>query len=328
MNRENLQKFQDKIDQSKNILIIGHERPDGDLISSALSLKLAFQQINKEAIIFFDDFAADKFSFLPKVEDILVKSENKEIEADYDLIIGLDYGSKDKLCFPTNFKKQAFFVTIDHHLEDSQIGDLKIINTDYSSTCEMLYVILKSMDVNINKDIANCLICGIITDTGGLQHQRVGVDTFLAVSHLLQKGARPYRVARNVFRSYSFNVLKLWGRILSRIKKDPNDLMSFSVVSRKDLEECACSIEDLAGLVSIINTNPDTKFTLLLTEEKENLMNGSLRSEGYKGVDVSKIAKIFGGGGHKLASGFRSDKNLQEILRKIYQSMSNSIDNA
>lgn len=304
---------------SQNVLIVGHENPDGDLISSALALKLGLEQKNKKIVVYLDNFPVNKFSFLPKIAKIDISG--KDITVNYDLVVGLDYGSSSKLHLPSNFREDVFFMTIDHHLKDSQIGDLQVIEEERSSTCEIIYHLLREAEMNIDKDIASCLACGIITDTGGLQHQRVGQDTFLIISDLIERGARPNKVVQHLFRNHSVSVLKLWGRILSRIKKDPKNLMSFSIVSRKDLLECNCEADDLAGLVSIINTNQETKFTLLLTETDENLLNGSLRSEGHSGIDVSKIAKVFGGGGHKLASGFRSGDDLQEILRKIYNSL-------
>ncbi len=311
--------------EAQNILIVGHENPDGDLISSSLAMKLGLEQKNKKTVVYLDYFPINKFNFLPKIAEINISGE--EISNDYDLVIGLDYGSSKKLHLPPNFREDVFFVTIDHHLQDSQIGDLQIIEEDRSSTCEIIYHLLRGAGMDINKDIASCLACGIITDTGGLQHQRVCTDTFLIISDLIEKGARLNKVVKYLFHNHSVAVLKLWGRILSRIKKDPKNLMSFSIVSRKDLLECNCEVDDLAGLVSIINTNPDTKFTLLLTETDEHLLNGSLRSEGYSGIDVSKIAQVFGGGGHKLASGFRTDEDLQEILRKIYNSLDRETGN-
>lgn len=312
-------KLYEVLREARSALIVGHNNPDGDLISSALALKIGLEQKGKEAAVYLDCFPVNKFGFLPKTEEINVSGDN--VKENYDLVVGLDYGSSHKLHLPPNFREDVFFATIDHHLKDSQIGECQVIEDDKSSTCEIVYRILQEMGVDINRDIANCLACGIITDTGGLQHQRVGTDTFLIVSDLVQRGARLNKVVKHLFRNHSVSVLKLWGRILSRIKKDPKNLMSFSVVSRKDLAECGCEVDDVAGLVSIINTNPDTKFTLLLTETDEKLLNGSLRSEGYTGIDVSKIAKVFGGGGHRLASGFKSSEDLQEILRKIYDSL-------
>lgn len=307
---------------SANILVVGHEHPDGDSISSALALKFFFEAFGKQAEIFFDKFSIEHFCFLPAIESVITLED--KLKGLYDLVVGIDYGSEKKLYLPSKNISCGtnsgipFFVTIDHHLVDSQIGDVKIIKEDRSSTCEVLYEMFKELNFTITKKIADCLLCGIISDTGGLQHKSVSHNTLLAVGDLLEKGAKPYKIVKHLFQNHSVDVLKLWGKILSRIKKDPHNLMSFSIVSKGDLYECGCSIEDLGGLVSIINTNPDTKFTLLLTESDAHLMSGSLRSEDYKGVDVSQIAKVFGGGGHKLASGFKSEENVREILKKIY----------
>jgi len=115
--------------------------------------------------------------------------------------------------------------------------------------------------------------------------------------------------------------IKLWGKALSRVRTYDEIGMAISYLSKEDIEECGAKEEDISGLVGVINTISDTRFSLLLTEYKNKKIRGSLRSEEYKGVDVSSIAKSLGGGGHKLASGFEISGSIKKVwlsLMKLF----------
>ena len=133
----------------------------------------------------------------------------------------------------------------------------------------------------------------------------------------MKKGSRVDKITKNIFNSKSMAAIKLWGIALSRIKTDAKTGMAVSYVSKKDIEDSGAKEEDLSGLVNVINTVSDAKFSLLLTEFENRKIKGSLRSEEYKGIDVSRIARSLGGGGHKLASGFEFDGDLQNNVAKI-----------
>jgi len=111
--------------------------------------------------------------------------------------------------------------------------------------------------------------------------------------------------------------IKLWGTALSRIETDPVSGMAVSYVSMADIEQAGARQEDLAGVVSVINTVSDAKFSLLLTEYDDQKIKGSLRSEEYNNIDVSAIARSLGGGGHKLASGFELEGDLGKSVTRI-----------
>ncbi len=134
----------------------------------------------------------------------------------------------------------------------------------------------------------------------------------------MKKVPRIDKIAKNIFSSKNVPAIKLWGKALNRIQKDKNTGMAVSYLSKKDLEECGAKQEDISGLISVINTVGDAKFSLLLTEGNDNKIRGSLRSEEYKNIDVSRIAKSLGGGGHKLASGFEVEgKNAKDGVERI-----------
>jgi phosphoesterase RecJ-like protein len=123
-------------------------------------------------------------------------------------------------------------------------------------------------------------------------------------SDLMKKGAPISKIVDIVFANKKISTLKLWGRAFEKAKINPRNGMIATVLTEDDIKDCEASTEDIAQVASILNTVPGTKFSLILSQREGDNIKGSLRSEEYKGVDVSEIAHQFGGGGHKLASGF------------------------
>ncbi|MEA1937113.1 MAG: bifunctional oligoribonuclease/PAP phosphatase NrnA [Patescibacteria group bacterium] len=310
------------IKSSENILILTHKNPDGDAVGSVLGLGQALGSLNKNVECFSKDAVPAVFEFLPNVAIIKNSVKLKK----YDLVILLDCalfsrtGLDDIKDIIDSFNN---LLIIDHHPQGTaEVGYLndcvQIIDPSASSTAVLIYRLLKKLDLKITKDIAHCLLTGIFTDTGGFQHSNTDTQTLEITAELMNRGPRIDKIARNIFNSKNVSAIKLWGKALSRIQKDENTGMAVSYLSKKDLAECGAKQEDISGLISVINTVSGTKFSLLLTESEDNKIRGSLRSEEYKNIDVSRIAQSLGGGGHKLASGFEIEGgDLKSGIEKI-----------
>ena len=145
---------------------------------------------------------------------------------------------------------------------------------------------------------------GILSDTGNFQHANTSSRVMEISSDLMKKGASVSKIIEATFANKKLSTLKLWGRAFEKAKINPINGLITTVLTKEDIEECSASTEDIGQVASILNTVPGTKFSLILSERDNGTIKGSLRSEEYKGVDVSEIAHLFGGGGHKLASGF------------------------
>lgn len=299
------------IKSNKDILILTHKNPDGDAVGSVLGLAEALSSPDKNIECFSKDAVPDVFEFLPNVTMI----KNSVKLKNYDLVILLDCAlfSRTGLDNITDvIDSFDNLLIIDHHPKGAEeVGYLdscvQVIDPAASSAAVLVYNLLKELDLKITKDIANCLLTGIFTDTGGFQHSNTDAQTLQITAELMGKGPRIDKIARNIFNSKSVPAIKLWGKALARIQRDKNTGMAVSYLSKKDLEECGAKQEDISGLISVINTVSDAKFSLLLTESEDNRIRGSLRSEEYGNIDVSRIAKSLGGGGHKLASGFEME---------------------
>lgn len=312
--REDFNKINELIAQSKNILIVSHRAPDEDAVGSALALSLALKKQGMESSIFIADYQSKEFKFLPGYNLISSKLSNH----DFDLVFALDYGDVRRLAINNLLEQnKTTIITVDHHLDGgtNHVGDVKILEP-VSSTSEIIYYYLKESGWTIDRDIATCLLTGIIGDTGGFLHSNTSHKTLLIVGELLSRGIRINKIIKQILNSSSLvNNSQVLGQLLSRIEKYPELDLVYLVINNNDFESWHKS--DLDNLASAINTVEDCKWALLLVEYEKGKTKGSLRSEEYKGIDVSKIASLFGGGGHKLASGFRTDDEPEKVLRQV-----------
>ncbi len=312
--KENFNKVSELIAQSKNILIVSHRAPDEDAVGSALALNLALKKQGIDSSIFISDYSPREYKFLPGYN--LISSEIKNCE--FDLIFALDYGDIKRLSLDDFLiQKQPTIITIDHHVDEgtNHIGEIKILESA-SSTSEIIYDYLNESGWQIDKDIATCLLTGIIGDTGGFLHSNTSYKTLIMVGNLLSKGIRINKITKQILNNKTLaNNSKLLGGLLSRVEKYHDLNLVYLIVNHDDFESWHKS--DLDNLVSTINTVDDCNWALLLVEYEKGKTKGSLRSEDFKGVDVSKIASLFGGGGHKLASGFRAEGRPEEVFQTL-----------
>jgi phosphoesterase RecJ-like protein len=156
----------------------------------------------------------------------------------------------------------------------------------------------------ITPSIATCLLTGIFTDTGSFMHSNTSGHTLSVASALMQKGARTSTVAKHTYKGKSLGALKAWGRALQNSFLDTDNHIIYSVITEEDLADFD-NIKPSAfeGLVETLNKVPEAKFALFLKQDGA-VIKGSLRSDPFKGINVAKIAQLFGGGGHQWASGF------------------------
>lgn len=300
------------IKEADKILLFAHSRPDGDTVGSVLALKEYLNSLGKEATVACFDPMPEYLNLLTKETFVFPDSLNL---GEFKLIIACDSVERGFQGIKEKLREDQVVALLDHHPDISLKGDINIIDPLYSSVCEIVFDFLSLNRADINKKIANCLLLGIVGDTGIFQHSNTTPKIMQTASILMKKGASLSKLVEAVFVNKKISTLKLWGRAFEKAKLNPENGMITSVLTAKDLEECEASLEDINQVAGILDTVPGAKFALVLSEREGGIVKGSLRSEEYKGVDVSKIAAEFGGGGHKLASGFEVKGKIIETER-------------
>ncbi|MEA3273541.1 MAG: bifunctional oligoribonuclease/PAP phosphatase NrnA [Patescibacteria group bacterium] len=301
------------IKKAESIALVTHKNPDGDAMGSTLALKIYLEKIGKKATVFYAGKMDTHLRFLPKyrlgyfkeenfLDDAYIKREN------FDLFIVSDAPELKRVGLFSLKNENTLrekLVFIDHHTDRVEEKCLlEIASRKKAATCQIIYDFFEFHKINFGENIATCLLTGLFTDTGGFLHANTTSRIMQLASNLMRKGASLSKIAKKTFSNRKANALKIWGRALARARFNKNSKLVFSYVTEKDLVECGASLEDLSGVTNILGAAEDSTYSLLLTESGRDKIKGSLRSEEYKHCDVSQIAKLFGGGGHKLASGF------------------------
>jgi len=293
------------IDQSANVLLTMHERMDGDDGGALLAMGAQLEKMGKQITYTVKKGVPPSLNFLPGVEKILDDAPN----LNYDLLI--TFGCSDLsrtgstiIAELSVINNKLSIINFDHHPDNTNFGQVNIVDAKKSSVAELVYDFFNYNKWEITKDIATCLLTGIITDTGGFMHSNTQSSTLKAAGLLLRKGAQGHKIIRETYKNKSPQILKAWGKAMENSYYDEKNKIIYSVMTEKDLAEFT-SLPQAAfeGFTETLNTMPEAKFAMFLRQDG-GIIKGSLRSDTFKNIDVSKIAHIFGGGGHKLAAGF------------------------
>ena len=307
------------IKESQDILLFAHSRPDSDTVGSALALYEYIKSLGKNVdIACFDPYPeylrslSDNYFHFPATLDlkkynlvIAVDSVERGFQKVYPVKSSQSEDAKGVFNGVKNgFLENQVIALLDHHPDITIKGDINVIDPNYSSVCEIIYDFLEFNKIKLTRNISTFLLLGILGDTGMFQHSNTTAHVMEIASNLMKNGAPITKIINIAFSNKNISTLKLWGRAFEKAKINPENGMIVSVLTQKEMDDCGATADDIAQVSGILNTVPGTKFALILSERGGGIIKGSLRSEDYKGVDVSRIAAMFGGGGHRLASGF------------------------
>ncbi len=313
--------FKEKIKESHNILIVGHLRPDGDAISSCCAMLEIVKQFNKKGEIFCSgnipenlNYLANYYQICTSLEELKdkIKCDKDNILECFDLLIVVDCGSLNRTNLSQEIKKsrqnkQPFIIEIDHHPKVDDYSDLEIRQNMAASTTEIIYDLSSFLNIKLNKSLSECLLTGIITDTGNFFYPNASAKTLKISAQLLEKGANLSKIIKQVNTNKNLAIFKLWGLAMERLTVHPDYDFAFSVLTLKDLELISGDWEEisetLSSIAGFLSNLANVKATLLLHETAPGMIKGHLRSSNPN-VDISTIARQLGGGGHPQASGF------------------------
>jgi len=299
------QKIKDKVDNAKHILALSHQNPDGDGLGALLALGIYFRSINTPHVLFCLDPAPEYFQFLPNVE-VITSDETHLATKEFDLIIILDSGDLEYAGIHEHFRKLKglpVVINIDHHPSNAYFGHINLVHPAASSTSEIIYHFLDYFRFPIDKEVATCLLTGILTDTGGFSNLATTSSSMEVASKLLASGARLKQITENALKNKSLTQLQLWGRALARLKRDEKTGVVTTVITQKDFDELDIDDNGTEGIANFLNNIDGAKVIIVLREKEDGTIKASLRTT-HPEVDVSELAKKFGGGGHKKAAGF------------------------
>lgn len=304
-----LEQIKELILNAKKILILTHENPDGDAIGSSLGFMIGLKKLEKEVDVVIPELN-EMYSFLPGIECI-----KKDVSAeDYDLCIALDSSDLDRLgILRSAFEKIENTIVIDHHITNQNFGDVNYVNAVASSTCQNIIVILATLDIAINKEMATCIYTGMLTDTGGFRYN-VQSETFEFAGMLLETGIDIAKIYKILFDTSTLARTKLLGRAINNLEIFCDGKVAFTYVTAEDFEELKNQDGDQEGIVNYGRDIEGVEVSIF-AREKDGKRKVSLRSNEY--FNVSLLASKYSGGGHLKAAGFETEKSIKEIKEEL-----------
>ncbi|WP_049691278.1 DHH family phosphoesterase [Anaerococcus jeddahensis] len=319
ISQKELEKFKNFIDKANSIAISAHINPDGDALGSALGLRKSLELYGKKADVIKISQVDDYLKFLPQIENYKDPSQKE-----YDLFIIVDCSEFDRIDKAIEICKNSKNVlVIDHHKGGSIKTDLNIIHSDSPASCELVYEIIKRLNLPMDKEIATLLYAGLVTDTGRFLYSNISELTFYTAADLYKIGADFEMIYKNLYQNKEISKLQFENHLLNKVEfKKPYALVG---VSQKTCVDFGVQMGDSESVVNMLRDLKGIEVACLVKEYGENEYKISLRSKDY--LDVSEIARNNGGGGHIRASGFTLNADsMDEALNKMRKILEEAIN--
>jgi phosphoesterase RecJ-like protein len=323
----------DFIEKYDKFIITAHETPDGDALGSEYAMLLALRKLGKTARILNADPAPQKFAFIDSGDEFEVLVRKEQIPKDigeYGLFI-LDVndinniGQVATLILP---RVKEYFI-VDHHDSETIQLSKNHIEQNASSTCEILYLLFREMNMELDLPIAQALYMGILYDTGSFIYPKTTAITFEIAHDLVSLGVQPNMTYVNVYESNSISSLVLMSKVLATLELHYDNHVAVQTMTEDLLREAGAIYEESDLLINIPLRSGDVRVSVFFKENLEGIKRCSLRSKGN--IDVATIAQSLGGGGHKTAAGFKCVRPFEvmkvEILEMLHKYFNNQQTN-
>lgn len=308
--------------KNDNFLILTHTTPDGDALGSSLALKSILKKLNKRAEFYVEKPIPLQYNFLPGIEN---SKDLKDISIDnFNVMILLDCNQIKRVSYNREILDRikpfsGLKIIIDHHIteEKDEESVFRWIEPQKAATGILVYDLIKKLELEINEEIATNLYTAIIVDTGNFQFDNTSEEVFNIAYELVKAGVSPSRIYEHCFESWSENRFRLFIKMLNNLDISPPLALSF--LSNSDFTDTKTVESDTERFVEFLRILKEVRITALFREVEPNFVKVSLRSKGE--IDVSIIAREFGGGGHKNAAGYRAKGSLdlckKELIDKL-----------
>ncbi|MBQ6394935.1 MAG: DHH family phosphoesterase [Atopobiaceae bacterium] len=308
------------------IALCAHTSPDGDAIGSVLGLSqiILSKYPGKKVTCLLADPEP-----IPAVYGFLPGSDGFVHVSDYpdspDLFICVDLPQLSRLAEAEEvYHRAKRHAAIDHHPARDVLGEIHIERTDAAAVGVLITRLAQVWGVMLTPEMAQCLLCAIVTDTGRFQFQNANPEAFKVASVLVDAGASPADIALNVYQSFRLEYLKLESIVMGRISTCAGGRIAYSWATIEDIDSCGVRLDECDGLIDIVRSVAGSEIAMFVRETRIGKIRGNLRAKGDQ--DVSVVAAQLGGGGHRAAAGFSYVGGLDEVIGKALPLLEGILD--
>ncbi|HET7572183.1 MAG TPA: bifunctional oligoribonuclease/PAP phosphatase NrnA [Gaiellaceae bacterium] len=303
--------------QHDRFLVVSHENPDGDALGSLLAATLALRALGKDAVMYLagDTPLPREYAFMHL--DSLVRTP--PADSAERVLFAVDCAKAERIGDPDVTARAPLVVNVDHHHDNTRFGDVNLIVADASSTGEVLREVIRTLGVELTAELAEPLYIALVTDTGRFQYSNTTPKALRLAAELVEAGADIHAVFQQVYESVEFAKLKLLARALGRAEVLEGGRIVVSHLVRTDFSDVGAAEPYSEGIIDYLRAVEGAELAVLVREQLSRgaeARKGSLRAS-IDELDVSAIARVFGGGGHRQAAGFSTDLPLEQIVERV-----------
>jgi phosphoesterase RecJ-like protein len=327
--KTDFQKAVELINKSNNVLLITHTRPDGDACGCITAISETLTILGKKVKILL-------LSELPAWYEFLFEQKpeifSKKTKIDSDLLVIVDTNTYNQLPEFDKYIKQSerMVLVIDHHVtpessvEDRITGNVRLIDNSAAATAIIVFDLLKYAGWPITKKIAEALFVAVSTDTGWFQFDNTDSRVLRVCAGLIDTGANPSRMYRDLYQNFSLQRLKLMTAMLNTLELLLDGRFAIQYLTQHDFKKTGAKFSDTENLIDECRRISGVEAAALFVEQADGRIKVSLRSRGA--IDTYKIASKFGGGGHKMAAGAYLSGPIENAKKLIYQQVKQEFD--
>ena len=314
-----LKAIADALRTRERFLVVTHENPDGDALGSLLAAALALRSLGKDAVMYLagDAPLPREYAFM-RLETLV---RTPPADAGERVLVAVDCAKAERMGDPDAVGRAPFVLNIDHHHDNTRFGDANLVVADASSTGEVLRDVFSELDVEITPDLAEPLYIALVTDTGRFQYTNTTPKALRLAAELVEAGADVHGVFQQVYESVEFAQVKLRARAFERARVLEGGRIIVSDLLRTDFVDVGAPESYSEGIIDDLRAVAGSELAVMIREPPRD--TGPVRKVSLRAsvdeLDVSAIARLFGGGGHRQAAGFSSDASVEEITEIVRQ---------
>jgi len=314
LNSEELETAAKALMNQEKFTLLGHSIPDGDCVGAVVALMCALTNMGKDVNAIIEDGVPATYRFLNGSERISSVSNLPQIN---ECLVYLDCATRERVGERLSglIPSKAMIINIDHHVSNDDYGNVNLVDAGASSTCEIVYYLLKKMNLPITIDVATPLYCGIVMDTGGFQYSSTTPNTHRIAAELLEYGVDIDLVRSRLFESKSRVEVSLQKKALDNLEFSKDGRIASMHLSYDDLVQLGAVDLHFEGTINMARNIEDVEVALLFREIEPGVIKVGFRSKQL--VDVNRIAGEWGGGGHKRAAGATLRGELEAVKKLV-----------
>jgi bifunctional oligoribonuclease and PAP phosphatase NrnA len=311
---ELLKPVADEIRAANRFLLTTHENPDGDALGSLLAMHRILGSLGKDSVMFLSEKEFPlpvEYRFLP-LEEVFHEPPADHVDR---VVVFLDCGNIDRMPVEWLKRENVCILNIDHHHDNTRFGDVNVVDTEASSTAEIVFELAKELGVELTPAIASALYVGLVTDTGRFMYENTDPRAHRMAAELIEAGVNVNDTYRRLYERVPIEKLRLVARALDKVQQVDGGALAITYITAEDYEASGASEVLTEGIIDHLRSLEGASVAALVRDKADGPTSRKVSLRSMNGrIDVSKIARASGGGGHERAAGFSTDLEYPELV--------------